>query len=429
MPAPQPDVLNAIRAGTAVRHVFFTLAHESGMVRAWDGLGEFIFEGHLYLGVGGLMEIAGVSDSVALQNHMLQVTLNAVPFQALQEVTPDIRNGESELFLVWLDEADNSVLASLTMFRGLGDNLISQISETAVQVSARIRGHAADWADSPGAYYTDSDQQRLFDGDDGFKFVKSLENKTVTGWSDSAEVTAGRVQQHLPKFGFNTRRYWSNTVGGVIVGDNTLGLVPIASGHGVEVHLVGGTTKYVEDVTTAVSVWDSIDNRLEVGGNEAYIDVAGDVRSAGAEYIRLGGVSGATNRLREQGTIAGDGTGTGDTVYTPDITPSDDDNTYFQRDDSPALPSGDKARLVYDHALGNSVILDSTAMKPGQIDGGAYYVEQTTGDDVTVDGTSQRMKTAAGDCEVSDTGVVLTADALRVVLSGGSADNFLRVWT
>lgn len=428
MPAPPAALVTALRNGDAHRHVFFKLAHAGGAVLAWDGVGERVFNAETYLGVAGMARVEGVSQSSDLQNHVVSVTLNGVELPSLSETSLRIRDEAAELWAAWIAE-DNSTVAQKLIFKGRG--LAARVVPEGDKMSivALLRGAMADWRASPRAYYTDADWQRQYPGDDGFSFVKNLENAVVSGWSVNEESSGGIPYKHP----MGTSSFF-DSVDGATIGDHEHG--PTAWVNNTT-HAVTDRfgTAYLEDVTGAAITYDTASPYpMRAGGVNCYIDGTGDVRTPGGELVVLTGWLGTTNhRLRRGGAIASSGTATATKVlgnYAAGYIP------LRVAGGSYSTTGADQTKQIYCNGFGALIRTGFGVLRPYDVgvylDTGAYvyYNEDVTGAAATIDTGSGELRVGGVACVMSTTGVVLSPGGRRIVRAGGDpATDFLRAWT
>lgn len=415
MPAPPLPLIALLRSGRYTRRTFFELTHSGGTVRVCDGIGNFELDGAEYLSVGGLAGLDGISDSGDIQNHSVIAKLNGVALSSLASVDTNIRGETATIKFAWIDEAGN-VAYSRTMAVLKGSHLQTKFDAREHSVAAHLRGPTAQWQTPPRAYYTDKDQQRRYSGDTGFSFVKYLENANASGWSVDEESTGGRpilIGNGIEGIGLR------DNVALIPMGDAVLGMN--AQNSSSKLKRFVSLTAYVEDVSGASIDLATVSAGLydvQCGGANCYVDVSGDARTPGGELlIPSGGTS--ANKIRQQGTISADGTATGTSLDTAAPLVS----TLIKKAGS-TLNTQDQSGRVYCNKNGLDVIVVSNVPQDAA---GNPYVEATTGTAVSF--ASGNMRVGANDCKVSTTGVILSNAGRRIIKQGGTADEFLRVWT
>jgi hypothetical protein len=404
MPAPPAGLVTALRNGTATRHIFFKLDHSAGLVLAWDGIGEFALGADVYQGVRGMMQVQGVTHSADVQNHALEVVLNGVSLAAMQVTDPDIRGRSALLFAVWLDENGNQI-ASRTIFSGYGDILRTKIERDTLQLTVRIRAKMADWGSVPRAYYTPGSHNRLYPADTGFSQVKNLENATINGWSKDIESAGETLVRVTPQV------YFQTNINGIKAGTTNFGM-GVSNGaitpFPVQLVSVAGAATTLLEETSGAAV-NAAAGFAQVGGVNVYLDIVGDIRSAGGKKLLKSGGSVSTDQVRQGKVPISDGTATTETLNT---------ETYgsfsgFRRS---ALAAGaaDNKRWVYAE---KDTFVSSASL--------AGYSEVGTGAAVTI--ASGKMQVSGADCHVSTTGVILSPSGRRISLTADTSKYF-RIW-
>lgn len=447
MPAPSSDVLTACRTGTAARHMFFFLDHPLGEVRAWDGVGNFEFDGETYLGVGGLGLISGLSDSTDLQQHEVTCTLNTVPLSALTADDGDIRGADASVYAVLLTE-DGTVLASREIFTGYGDVLKTTVNGDKAQLTVTLHGLLADWSASPRSYYTPSDQQRAFAGDSGFDYVPNLQDSTVSGWNKDPEVASPNVNARFTyRSGTPSRMVLFDGVTGELYGNELYGLSLFPDPSTGEARRpAASATYYVEDGTGAIAAFATVAGEyvLQVGGVNCVVNVSHELRTAGGALIQ--GNNSASEDMRRPGTIASDGSATANhvafpNVADPSVLPAATNRLGWSSASSggAAYATADWTGAVFNAADGAFVRADAAASykaysetyTPATGSVKYYYKEDVTGTDVIVSSSgSGKLQVGGSDCKVSTTGVILSPSNRRIIRSGGDpAIDYLRIWT
>lgn len=442
MPAPPAELVAATRAGTAARHMFFKLEHVDGDVLAWDGIGEYVFDGDVYLGVAGLAQIQGVSNSHDLQNHRVECTLNAVPLPALAHVNPSIRDAPAQLAAVWIDGDTGEIVASRIMFAGLGDVLRSRVDGETLTITASIRALAADWSTVPRAYYNDVDQQRRFPGDTGCQFTTTLENAVIAGWQATPGSAADLLYRRFSVFGAELIADGD----GVAFGDPSRGVLFLNSSGSLA--SIDGSDTYRDSVNDNIVTLQSVGQPLLCNGVSVQINGSDQAASADGNTIGHGGSTDAADTPRRIGAIASTGTDTTTQVRLKTALGK------WLPFDSSNPPSGDDftGLAIGEEFVGLAYAVDETTTYTSGPNSNIYscslyrsdgvrYVEETTGLKVHGANTIAAMTAApsgtyrlwvvAGyadfyDLTVSSTGYVITSRGNKIVAEGTS--DYLRLW-
>lgn len=436
MPAPDSTLLAALRAGTAARHIFFRLEHSQGDVLAWDGIGQFDYDGETYLGVAGYATVSGISDSADIQNHAIEVRLNGVPRSGMVDIDPTISDDPAQIFAVWIDES-GAVVADKLLFDGSGNVMKIATSDNDFTIIARLKGKMADWAFVARSYYTSTDQQRIFAGDTGCSQTEFLENASISGWQPGETESALFWYWDNGATKYSTYPYPPDFVAdaedNVPVGNHTYGLSTRVDGG--KLWATALTHKYADIVTTTEVDVGSLGAALTIGGNTCFVDSSGDVRSPAGNLIASANSLTSTYRLRRPGVIASIGTATatefdyGFGMGTSGLV------TAFKKVGG-TTSGNNMSGLVFENGgsagipvatLGSGTSFTITNSQTGE-----QYVNETSGGFLRYNGPADRLRdTVTGaDCVLSDTGVVLGSTGGRFHRVGGIVGvDFLRVWT
>ena len=420
MAAPDSTLLAALRAGTVTRHLFFKMPHTSGDVYAWDGIGDYIIGGDTYVGIYNAATIEGISVSADLQTNIVVVTLNGVSLAALNQSGSSVRGNAATITAAWINEA-NTIVASRVLFAGLADNMKVMFEDGEITLKLQLRGKLADWSKAPTAFYTPRDQTRLFpsSGDTGFQFVRELETGTTAGWNLTEELTTSQVDFKDATGTFSSIRVgrYVDSVTNELIGNNLYGQNTTSAGTpGKPGYWTGASTRdvYKENVTTADTGY--IGFTISVGGINVYVDVAGIVKSAGGNSIISSG--GASAYLRKITPITVIGIATADKPQTVSLF----SNTLFTKN-AASITGIDYTALIIDNIEGVHSGMTSSTIATN-------YEEAVTGTAVTV--ASGFLRVGGSDCTISSNGAVRSpaGNFIRMKASvGGTAANYLRVWT
>lgn len=440
MAAPDPLMVIGMRDGRLSRQVFFKMTHPMGTVYAWDGIGAFVLDGAEYVGCGNLIEINAISASHDLQEPDIDVTFNAVPHAALQAAGAGVRGQTAQIIAAWLDIETGAVVHSRVMFSGFARQMRVTPDEDKLSIRVSCRGGFYGWNVAPNVYYTPQDQDRLFGAgvDTGMRFIKSLVNASLAGWSVNAEASGGVPIAHYQTTGSDYKDFAFDDLTGEIIGHHTFGASFFTQGTAVPRPIWALHTSFTlsnmdrieEDVTGAQAFSGAFGEPITVGGVNCYVDESGDVRTAGGELLVAGG-AGASYRLRTQGAIASEGAATADTVgtWTPSGNGLPNFSTAFAKPIvTGSAPSGDDfTGIVYDNRRGANPKVTGSSIT--DLNGAAAYAEAGTGDAVTYSGGV--LQCHGADCVVSDTGAIITDAGNFIVWQDASAtaENFLRIWT
>jgi hypothetical protein len=175
-------MLTALAQGTIRPVLIAAFEFSAGTVRVWNGVGDLVFEGNTYNGLGNFGGVSTVEEGNDLRASGLTFQLTGVPTSLLSVALGEIEYGRPAT--LWLGFTDNTtgllVDEPVIMFRGLTDN--AQISEdgASATINLAVENRLVALEIAKPRRFTSQDQQTAYPGDLGFDFVPSLQDLTLT---------------------------------------------------------------------------------------------------------------------------------------------------------------------------------------------------------------------------------------------------------
>jgi len=221
------------------------------------------------------------------------------------------------------------------------------------------------------------------------------------------------------------------------IGNNLYGVGFGSTSTGYLAHWGPTTYEEFDSTTNLGRVVDDASSYLYLqsllSGQRCYVDTSGDVRTANGKLVCLGQDS--TKRLRLAGAIASDGTATATSISVTVPTGSTGAQAVLHKTGTtPNVASNDWTTAVFCNESGAQVVATGASTTAQISVTGAplsysthTYAEESTGNAATV--SAGLLKVSGSNCFVSTTGVILTSANRRIVRTGGTANQFLRVWT
>jgi len=175
-----PDVLAELDQSSVSQIIMVDLDFPAGMVYAHSAVGDIVFNGNTYLGVGDLGGISEIEESGELQAWGVQLELNglnpALVSIALQE---HIQGRAALLRVAFLNPDTLQIIGEpIGPWTGRMDTLDGQIGEKNT-LTLSIENRLADWERPRTVRYTNAEQQAQYPGDLGFEFVSEMPNKEL----------------------------------------------------------------------------------------------------------------------------------------------------------------------------------------------------------------------------------------------------------
>jgi hypothetical protein len=164
--------------------VAVAFAFQSATVRVWSGFGDLTFGGFTYTGTGDLGKITAHTEQVVLVSEKKTYQLSGVDPALVPEADFDSSFGRSVTeYFGFLTQAGAQVATPEINWEGRIDSCRRVDGSTPlIEVNAEYRLSLVDQTD--GWRYTHEHQQQFFAGDDGLKYVPTLETTEIL-WGGS----------------------------------------------------------------------------------------------------------------------------------------------------------------------------------------------------------------------------------------------------
>lgn len=177
-----PEFIAAIEAETVTPCLLVWLDFAEDPFRAWSGLGPLSWDGYIWHGLGNFGSVGGIEEYSEIRAGTVELKLHGIPGYALSDAASLVyKRRAAEIHLALLDADSTDLLGVELLFRGTMDTLEldRQPGPNGSSFRLTLANELARLRDSWGLLYTDADQQSLFAGDTGLRFVPSLQDKKV----------------------------------------------------------------------------------------------------------------------------------------------------------------------------------------------------------------------------------------------------------
>lgn len=163
-PVLSPAILVLLTFATATRYV-------------WSGVGQLVFNGNTYLGVGSLGSIGGISEGVGVKADGTTVTLSGIDPIWLAESMTDIQlGGLAEIFFGAVAIGSGNVLIGnpYRVYRGCVDQPTVVVGADTVSITLALENRLLDLQRAQSQRYTAADQNLKYPTDMAFNWVEIL---------------------------------------------------------------------------------------------------------------------------------------------------------------------------------------------------------------------------------------------------------------
>jgi len=173
-------MLTALAAGTVRPCPIAEIEVAGGFVRAWNGIGDLLFGGQNYTGLGDLAGVSPVKESSDIRANNVQFQLSGIPAAMMSTALGSVRwNKSAKLWLGLLDASEALIADPYLMFSGFTDVPAIEESGATARISISAESRLVDLKRSRVRTYTPEDQRRDYPADKGFDFVAGLQDAQI----------------------------------------------------------------------------------------------------------------------------------------------------------------------------------------------------------------------------------------------------------
>jgi hypothetical protein len=143
---------------------------------AHTGLGNIIYDGNTYLGLGKVAGVAGLEESESLVPAAIRLSLNGLDPDLLAEVLDSSTFGSRITLMIGYRQDDGLLVPSTTpwiFYKGRVENADSTRGKNN-SISITIQHDLAVLSRKVGSKYTNEEQQRRYPGDTAFQHIEKM---------------------------------------------------------------------------------------------------------------------------------------------------------------------------------------------------------------------------------------------------------------
>jgi hypothetical protein len=162
--------------------LFVEMDFESGYVRAWTGTGPLQWDGKTWLGGGRLIGISQIEESSSIEATSVALTLSGVPPELVSVAYADFSQGRPvRIWLGVINVNSGGVISDpIQIFAGRMDTIADQDDAASSTINVTAESNLTDLDRVRARYFTDQDQQRIFEGDRSLRYIPSMQDRSVT---------------------------------------------------------------------------------------------------------------------------------------------------------------------------------------------------------------------------------------------------------
>jgi hypothetical protein len=183
--SPQQTV---ITLGRVIPVTLADITLDTGVIRLNSTDRNFTWSGELWYGCGALGAVSSIQETSQLQASSIQLSLSGVTAEYIQTVMGEQYQGKQcRVWIGFLDDSYSLVYDPTLVFQGIVDQMSLSVGQRAT-VTLTAQNELARWETPNIRRYTDADQQRLYPGDTGMRWVPQAAEKEIYWGSSPANA-------------------------------------------------------------------------------------------------------------------------------------------------------------------------------------------------------------------------------------------------
>ena len=164
---------------------------DTDTIRLWSGDYSLTINGETYLGVGTLLSISNIEDTLELKSSGLSVALAGMDATVLDlALTENYQNRFITVFLGYLSGGTDTTVGTMTLFKGRMQSIVINDDPNGSTITVDAENRLIDLQRPSNLRYTKESQQFIDSSDTCFNRVQSLQDKEII-WGRSSSNTGG----------------------------------------------------------------------------------------------------------------------------------------------------------------------------------------------------------------------------------------------
>ena len=173
------DTAMALERDNLSAIVMVRLDWPGGASYAHSGIGNLIYQGNTWIGVGDWGSIGGIEEPGDLEAGLVRLVLNGVDQVNIQRsLSADYQGREAQILLALLEPTGAIIGEPVSMYRGQMDQLVGTLGATG-KLTLSLGDALAYWETGTNDLWTHESQQNHHAGDRGLEFLPGLQDKEI----------------------------------------------------------------------------------------------------------------------------------------------------------------------------------------------------------------------------------------------------------
>lgn len=174
--------------------LFFAVKAEfdTETIKIWTGDFDLVVNGETYLGVGTLLSISNIEDTLELKSSNISVVLAGMDSTVLNlALTENYQNRSITIFLGYLSGGSDTTVGTMTLFKGRMQSIIINDNPNGSTITVDAENRLIDLARPSNLRYTKESQQFIDSTDTCFNRIQSLQDKEIIWGRSSTNASSG----------------------------------------------------------------------------------------------------------------------------------------------------------------------------------------------------------------------------------------------
>jgi len=152
----------------------------SGIVRGWTGIGDLVWGGSTYTGVGHFLNVSTIGETMDIRAEGVQFQLTGIPQSMLALVLGEHYQGRpAKCWIGCLDTSGQIIPDPVLVLDGRMDTVEIHEGADTGTITQHVESELIDLRRPRTTRYTDAEQKARYPGDRGLEFIESLQDKQI----------------------------------------------------------------------------------------------------------------------------------------------------------------------------------------------------------------------------------------------------------
>lgn len=178
-----PAVVAELDKDTMQLALFAELVFDTATVRLWTGIGPYVLDGETFTGAGDLVGVSSIKETsgdVSATGISMTLSFNRSLLAAVMQ--EHFQSRPATIWLVLFDLNWVIIPDKILLFKGKMDSPVFEKSGETARITISAESQLIDLDRPRVRRRTDADQQEMYPGDTGLRFVAGMQNHNVV-WS------------------------------------------------------------------------------------------------------------------------------------------------------------------------------------------------------------------------------------------------------